>query len=338
MGDTMHVRNLRRVVIALCATSICVTSICASTSARAFEKGFPAQELIPGITINATAAAPPPGIYMFNQAITYQPVLVGPGAPSANGKATPVPLNGAAVGVLFVPGWSFLGATYDAVLVQAVAQKSFGPPVNTEYGGLHNTYIVPVELSWKLSDSGFYVKSGLGISVPTGEISGPSGLGNFGNPWYTFHPSLYVSYLKDGWILTANMSMEINTKNTITDYQGGNILHADLAALRRFGKWTLGPVGYYYGQISDDKSSAFYNGAINVNRFDVWAAGGLLGYDFGPAALNLWAVDEFYANASGGTPVDKASVTQGWKVFASLSYRLWAPEEAPKTPAAFFRK
>lgn len=325
---------------ALQIASFCAAIASVSTSALAFEKGFPAQELIPGITISSTASAPPTGIYMFDQAITYQPVLVGPGAPSFGGKPTAVPLAGAATGFLFVPGWTFLGATYDAVIVQPVAMKSFGPPVNTEFAGFHNTYIVPVELSWKLGESGFFVKTGLGISVPDGTISGANGLGNFGNPWWTFHPELWVSYIKDGWSLTANSSMEINTKNSITDYRSGDVLHVDFAATKRLGKWTVGPVGYYYGQITSDVSSAFYRGAINVNRFNVWAAGGLVGYDFGAATLNVWAVNEFDAHASGGTPnfpggSDSASITKGWKVFANLSYRLWAPEEPAKLPALY---
>jgi hypothetical protein len=61
------------------------------------------------------------------------------------------------------------------------------------------------------------------------------------------------------------------------------------------------------------------------------AAGGLLGYNFGPAALNVWVTDEFCATASGKTPlvrgVDLASIPQGWSAFARLSYRLWAPDD-----------
>jgi hypothetical protein len=38
-------------------------------------------------------------------------------------------------------------------------------------------------------------------------------------------------------------------------------------------------VAYYVGQVSDDTSSAFYQGAINVNRYNIWAAGAELGYN-----------------------------------------------------------
>jgi hypothetical protein len=41
-----------------------------------------------------------------------------------------------------------------------------GSPVNVEASGMINTFIAPVELSWKFGDSGFYAKTGLGMYVP----------------------------------------------------------------------------------------------------------------------------------------------------------------------------
>jgi hypothetical protein len=110
----------------------------------------------------------------------------------------------------------------------------------------------------------------------------------------------------------------------------GDVLDVSFIATKAIGKWTIGPVGYYVGQVTNDTSSAFYHNAINVNSYNVWAAGGMVGYDFGPAQLNAWMVDEFSANASGPA----GSITQGVKFFASLSYRLWAPDEpvVPKRP------
>jgi hypothetical protein len=309
----------------------------ASTSSYASEAGYPGWAQMPGITIGgATAATPPPGVYMFDQAFTYQSNLVGPGAPSIAGTATPVHVAVAAAGFLWVPGWQFLGATYNAVLVQAESMADFGAPINKMKAGLKNTYVVPVELSWKFGDSGFFVKTGLGVHTPDGAISGTNGLASIGNPWWTFQPELLVSYLKDGWNFTALVSREFNTKNTYTGYQSGDVLHAEFAATKQLGKWTLGPVAYYAGQVGNDTSSTFYNQVVNSNRFNIWALGGLVGYDFGTAALKVWGFQEVSADASGGTPLlgtDRASVTKGFKVFANLSYRLWAPEEPAKSEA-----
>ncbi len=295
--------------------------------AWAYELGMPGAEQKAGITLGGgSAGVPSPGIYMFDQFATYQGAYAGPNVP--NGAT--VKTAAAATGFLFVPGWNFLGGTYDAVAVLPVYMAALGAPINAQAAGMHNTYLVPGELSWKLGDSGFFLKTGLGMYVPDGTISGPSGLSNVGDPWWTFQPEFIVSYLKDGWNLTANLFEEFHTKNPITKYQTGDIFHAEFTATKTIGKWTVGPVGYVVAQVTNDTSSAFYNYAINANRYTRIAAGGLVGYNFGPVALNVWLTDEFYSTASGKTPVagvDLASVPRGWTGFASISYRLWAPDE-----------
>jgi len=240
-------------------------------------------------------------------------------------------------GFLWVPGWSFLGATYDAVAALPFVSASVGSPYNLAPAGMHNAFFAN-ELSWRLGDSGFFVKAGLGMYVPTGTQQGPSGLGNVGNPWWTFQPNIVVSYLKDGWNLTANVFDEINTANTLTNYRSGDILHAEFTATKTIGSWTIGPVAYYAGQITSDRSSAFYGGAINVNRYDIWAAGGMVGYNFGPVSVSVWGTQELSSTASGGTAgppgFDSAAITKRFSVFAQLNYRIWAPDApaAPVTP------
>jgi hypothetical protein len=304
--------------------------------ARAYESGSPGTQVPSGIAIgNTTAAAPPPGIYMFDQFWTYQAKIVGPGAPNVGGAATTVNVNAATPGFVFVPGWTFLGATYDAVIVLPFANADTGVPVSTMKTGVHNTFVVPVELSWKLGQSGFFVKAGLGIGVPDGTISGLNGLGNVGNPWWTFRPELIFSYLNNGWNLTSAFYYETNTENSVTKYRSGDVFDAEFAVTKAFGKWTLGVLGYYTAQVTDDTSSAFYLNAVSSNRFHQTAAGGLVGYNFGPVQLNVYGFREFDAAASGGSPTpfarDRAAVTQGYKLFANISYRLWAPEP-PATP------
>jgi hypothetical protein len=304
--------------------------------AAAFEAGYIGSAQKPGLVLGNAAATPPAGLYMFDQALAYSGSLVGPGAPNAAGDKTSVHIAAAAAGLLWVPGWTVLGATYNAVIVQPFLMVDVGSPVNVNPAGMHNTFLAPVELSWKLGDSGFYLKAGLGMWMPTGTTSGSNGLGNIGAPWWTFQPNLVISYFKDGWNLTANVFEEINTANSVTDYTSGNVLHAEFTATKTLGNWTFGPVAYYVGQVSDDKSSAFYASAVNVNRYDIWGAGALVGYNFGPASLNVWATQDVSARASGGTPasgIDSAAVSRGFTVFASLSYRLWAPDASGAAPA-----
>jgi hypothetical protein len=310
-----------------------------------------------GAFIGASAGVPPPGIYMFNQVFTYQANLVGPGLP--NGGTNPhvgLHANVDVQGFLFVPGWTFLGATYDAVIVQPFVDLAVSNPalgINTLQSGMFNTYIVPGELSWKFGTSGFAFKTGLGIYVPSGTETGLLKLGNVGAPYYTFQPEAILSYLGNGYNLTAAVYEEFNTANQVTGYTSGNILHADFTATKTFGKWTIGPVAYYIGQQTNDTcpvscfltySSHGLTSPLLTNsaqRTDVWAVGGLLGYDFGPAAVSIWATQEISAKASNtaalaASGADPATVSQGTTVFATLSYRIWAPEE-PVKPAMFHK-
>ncbi len=118
----------------------------------------------------------------------------------------------------------------------------FGVPTpGIQAAGVHNTFVIPGELSWKFGDSGFAVKTGLGIFSPDGTVTGLYGTGNIGSPYWTFEPELIVSYLKDGWNLSAALYEELNTKNSISQYTTGDIIHADFTATKTIGKWTFGP-------------------------------------------------------------------------------------------------
>src|ERR1700755_1884977 len=159
-------------------------------------QGFAKEALVaaqskPGALIGASAGVPPPGIYMFNQVFTYQTNLTGPGTAALgignhNAVAAAVDIQG----FLFVPGWTFLGATYDALIVQPFSTSSVGSPSNVQDAGMHDTLLIPVELSWKLADSGFAVKTGLSIFTPDGTVTGPYGTGTAGSPYWTYQPEV----------------------------------------------------------------------------------------------------------------------------------------------------
>jgi hypothetical protein len=332
----------------------------AYSPANAIEAGVNPQQK-GGIFIGSSAGVPPPGIYMFNQVFTYQANIAGP-ITTTTGIGTHNSLQAAVdvQGFVFVPGWTFLGATYDAVLAQPFVMQGVGNPLganpvllgatSSQLSGAHNTYIVPVELSWKLGTSGFAVKTGLGIFVPDGTVTGAAGTGNAGSPFWTFQPELIISYLANGWNLTAALYDEINTANSVDNYTTGNIFHADFTATKTIGKWTFGPVAYYMAQVSDDKCPVGVCTAINplgtagnASRFHTFAVGGLVEYNFGPASLSVWATQEVIAKASNVNPTttalfggDTSLTAQGLTVLATLSYRLWAPEE-PAKPTMFHK-
>jgi hypothetical protein len=154
--------------------------------------------------------------------------------------------------------------------------------------------------------------------------------------------------------LSAAIYAEFNTASTVTGYTGGDILHADFTATKTIGKWTFGPVAYYEGQVSNDScSSATCQGiygvtpatvaALTNNRTDLWAVGGLVAYDFGPAALSVWATQAVSAKASNAaalalTGADPSTVSAGSTVFATLSYRLWGPDDAQPVKTSMYHK
>jgi hypothetical protein len=167
-------------------------------------------------------------------------------------------------------------------------------------------------------------------------VTGVNGTGNIGSPYWTFEPELIVSYLKDGWNLSAAFYEELNTKNSISQYTTGDILHADFTVTKTIDKWTFGPVAYYYGQVTNDSCGVgclYRTGTLgNPQKFNIWAVGGLVGYNFGPAQLSVWATQEISAKASNpaavvATGADLSLVPQGMTVLATLSYRLWGPEK-----------
>lgn len=310
----------------------------ASADAHAYEFGSIGLAQQPGLTIGTPAAAPPPGIYVYEQLQILNKKFTGPGAPTLLGEPARVEGISGATGVVWVPGWSFLGASYSAHAILPFIAGRISAPIGTQPSGRHNLFLAPVDLSWRLGDSGFFAKAAFGMYLPNGKVSGFNGHGGIGQPYWTLQPNVAISYLKDGWNLTANVFYEINTRNTITGYTSGGILHADLTATKTVEKFTFGPVGYYIGQVTSDRSSPFYSWATNTNRYSVWAVGGFFGYDFGRAKLNLWALQDVSARASGGTLPGTATVTKGFSALLSLSYQLWSPTPPASVAPTHLRK
>jgi hypothetical protein len=178
---------------------------------------------------------------------------------------------------------------------------------------------------------------------------------NVGAPYYTFQPDFVLSYVKDGLNLTAYTYYEHNTKNEKSGYTSGDIFHADLTATKQFGKWTIGPVAYYAGQVTSDRSSATFDtylgaaipvpGGIhgfNAGRYEQFAVGGLLGYDFGIANLSVYATDDVLSRAFGGNsgtrylseiPFTSETSSKGWTLFGRLIFPLLVPA-APSPPSS----
>jgi hypothetical protein len=238
-----------------------------------------------------------------------------------------------------VPGWTLWGGTYSASVVQAfymftTCAQPFSngfctgaSPISSGGFVYTNTFWQPINLSWNLGN-GWFVAPAFAVTTPNGthEAGTP-------NPdYWTFEPSIAISYLGNNWVASGNFFYDINTKSagvccsqdsTITS---GNYVYGDLTAVYKIGKWTIGPVGYFEFQTTNDSGAgcSVISPATGVPVCGVKvgkaAAGALAGYDFGPVSFQVWFTDQFWAQNS---PVGPGN----FDVWMRLGFKIWGPEE-----------
>jgi hypothetical protein len=287
-------------------------------------------------------ALPPPGLYGgFALNATGLGASAGRGNQAIPGAGS-APAFGYGANILWVPGWKFLGADYGFAVVQGfywgATQTSvnppFGPGGQTISPELANTTFTPISLSWNLGH-GWFVATALNIVGPDGSQWGSSaarGAVNLNPDFWTVAPAFAVSYLDANWLLSANFRYDINTASrgvtmspfiapANNGFVSGNELFIDWTALYKVGKWQFGPVGYFELQTTGDKPG---NGVACVSAAgticgwdDQIDVGFLVGYDFGPVAVQVWADQTVYS---------KDNIGYGWDVWGRMSFRIWAPE------------
>jgi hypothetical protein len=325
-----------------------------ASSAYAIESG--SFQYLPGASIGIPAgAAPPPGLYTGLET-NYGPVGgmygnyggTGSGGPQGTQLGAFVDI----VPVVWSTGWNVLGASYSVAVIQpfvtaVVGNAGGGTNACTAVpalGGLSpnslcawqemfiNTIFQPVNLSWNLG-GGWFASAAFSFQAPEG-----SRYPGVANPdYWAYIPGAAISYLSSSWTLSANFAYLVygpsagvatNLGGTAfgNGYVSGQEITGDFTALYKLGKWSFGPVGYFIAQTTNDSAGgAGCGSAILVatgsgcGKQQAVAAGGLIGYDFGPVDVQVWVTDTF-ANQ------DDA---YGWGIWSRVGFRLWAPE-APK--------
>jgi hypothetical protein len=303
-----------------------------------------------GVSIgDPVGAAPPAGLYFENTTL-LTPELRGNGQFGAVNvnviSDTPV--------LLWSTGWTMLGANVSMTLVQpsynltAWNSATSGPPFTgaTFYPTLANTFINPISLSWNLG-SGWFASTGFALYVPDG-----SRYNNTVNPdYWTYETHAAVSYLANGWDLTAHFVYDFNTASAGhtgvfaatplapfgRGYRSGDQAFLDLTATKKFGKWEIGPVAYSMWQPTLDRPGGGFSCAtlaattgslVTCGRSTDYAIGGLIGYDFGLVNLKLFFTQSVYTRDDVG----------GFAAWTKLSFRLWAPEApAPAAKALIYK-
>jgi hypothetical protein len=291
----------------------------AAPAARAFEPLF-VPNSTPGILTGiAYAANPPPGLYFFNFAYGGESKVTGIGtAFGFDGfKVRSFHEVGA---VLWTTPWQVLGASWMMVWVGGGVHATLITPTGrtaAHVTGLINPGYSPMSLSWNLG-GGLFAKAGVFVWAPVGSIvPGPfiNGLGSIGFPYWTLEGHFAVSYVADGWNLTASMIYGIPTENDFSGVTNGNWLNLDLTATRKFGQWEIGAVGYYSTQVTDDRGCEGFYGPGVCAYGSRAAIGGLVGYDFGALDMKLSFTHAVHTENS----------LDGWKIWTKLSVPLWRP-------------
>jgi hypothetical protein len=255
---------------------------------------------LPGISVGTPAGAlPPPGFYFSDDNVIINGGLKDNNGNNVGANVTAY-LNIPAV--LWAPGLNILGATYAAALVQPYSMQNLdfsgiggGKAISQ---GLFNTIFSPLNLGWNFNP--FFVKFGVAVYADDGYIQTVSvpasagipahraaGAGNIANNFWTVEPDLGLTYLQNGWDFTAHFIFDLNTENTDTNYQSGNLFFLDLTAARNIGKWVVGGGGNFTQQMNCDSGSGNFNGC---NKLQHIMMGPLIGYNFGPVEIDAKAL------------------------------------------------
>jgi len=197
------------------------------------------------------------------------------------------------------PGLKVLGADY-AVGVAFLSGDS------TSHFGHFETVAIPGQFSWALPND-LHVSTGLSVYLPDGtqNQNGYNGVPNSINYW-AFEPNVGLSWLHDGWNLSASLNFDINMRDQRTGYSSGNVLIGEYTATKTVGKWTMGLTGFTDNQIEADQSNnAAAQANINLeggNKQTRYSLGPLVGYNFGPLDLTAYVTQDFgVKNGPGGT-------------------------------------
>ncbi len=328
--------RLRSILLSALGAALCVTG--AASESFATEPGDFTNYLRGATQGLPLGALPPPGLYGgFGLNATGLDGNNGKGNQNIPGVSS-APAFGYGLNLLYVPGWTFLGATYGMGVVQGFYQAELNGPLNPPFAvtsispELANTNFTPIDLSWNLGH-GWFTALALTIVGPDGSrwpSSAAFGAVDLNPDYWTIAPSFAVSYLDSSWLLSANFRYDINTAaqgvtlspflpaGAASGYTSGNLLFGELTALYKIGKWSLGPVAYFVEQTTADRPGhgVACTAAICGYQSQV-DVGFLVGYDFGPVAMQVWADQSVECANCIGNGID---------VWGRMSFRIWAPE------------
>lgn len=230
---------------------------------------------------------PPKGVYFINDMYFVQWKEY-----DGSGKAMGPKLD-AAIDIpiiLWNPGIKVLDADYAVAIAQPFdytsVYSSSTPMKGNGHLGTYNTVVVPAILSWSLP-SDFFVSTSLSVYVDnassaSGKYAPRNNGAGAGNGFWTLEPSLGVSWVHDGWNVSADFRYDYNFENETTHVSSGNMIVGDYTVTKTLNKWTVGIGGYSQNQLERDQ----YNGTERAGTVRLsYGVGPIVGYNFGPVSL-----------------------------------------------------
>jgi hypothetical protein len=214
-----------------------------------------------------------PGVGVFNY-FTYYNGSAGAGR--AFPIAGQIDLNAEAtyycdtLGAFWVTPLKIFGANYAPGIALPFVSTDIGAQVtlsgvgsvsrDDSVGGLGDLEFWPVALSWTALNKDLHVDFFTGIYAPSGGFQ-TGRLANQGLGYWTFEPGVLISYLgqKNGFEFTTYLGYDINTENTTTNYQSGQVFHIDATVAQHLplgkGVIGIGVNGFYLQQTTGDSGS-----------------------------------------------------------------------------------
>ena len=224
------------------------------------------------VTIPA-GANPPPGDYLTIRGF-YSPGDV------VDGDGNPIGSSADVTGLVLVYShvwdqkiWGASNRSTFALPITNVDQNNFGSAAKSL--GVGNVTVSPVNLSW-MTSPGIFVSTGLSFSVPVANHAGTLGpdTANNGTGAFATTFSAGISYLRDGWNLTANAMYTIHGEAKNSNYKNGDQLYLDLTAIKNVGNdFSVGLIGFTRQQVKDDVNNGTLLGGTIAGRTKLTSIG-----------------------------------------------------------------
>lgn len=275
------------IILSICAGVLAMLMLLSPLTHPAYASEGGASSYTPGAQGEFGMNYYPPGLY-FRENIVYtegklsnSPVKILP--PDQGSVALYAKLDSKVwfdlLQVLYSSNLNILGGRYFASLnipvgiTQKLNAKAYIPASpesgivgkdDTTTTGLGDIQAVPLGIVWDVNDLHFLAAQNLVLDTGRYDVNKAN---NMGRNYFSYDEIAGFTWLdqKGGHEISFMAGYMINTKNQATQYKTGNEFHVDYTLAQYLSKQLgFGIVGYYYKQMTDDKS----NTLDQINAFD----------------------------------------------------------------------